>query len=68
MRMANGYRALVEEISNRETVGKFSLKRESGSQIFGITPTKGRYFKVLITESYSGTNSALAEVYAYGLK
>lgn len=51
-----------------ETVGKFSLKRESGSQIFGITPTKGRYFKVLITESYSGTNSALAEVYAYGLK
>ncbi|WP_303011805.1 DUF1735 domain-containing protein [uncultured Bacteroides sp.] len=51
-----------------ETVGSFSLKQESGSQVFGIIPTKGRYFKVLITESYSGTNSALAEVYAYGLK
>ena len=51
-----------------ETVGNFSLKQESGSQVFGIIPTKGRYFKVLITESYNGTNSALAEVYAYGLK
>ena len=53
---------------NWETVGNFSLKQESGAQVFGVTPTKGRYFKVLITESYNGNNSALAEVYAYGLK
>lgn len=51
-----------------ETVGNFILKQESGSQIFGITSTKGRYFKVQINESYQGTNSALAEVYAYGIK
>lgn len=51
-----------------ETLGNFSMKQESGSQVFGIVPTKGRYFKVLITESYNGTNSALSEVYAYGLK
>ena len=53
---------------NWETVGNFSLKQESGAQVFGVTPTKGRYFKILITESYNGNNSALAEVYAYGLK
>lgn len=44
------------------------MKQESGAQVFGVTPTKGRYFKILITESYNGNNSALAEVYAYGLK
>lgn len=49
------------------TVGNFSLKQESGSQVFGIIPTKGRYVKILITESYHGNDSALAEVYAYGL-
>lgn len=51
-----------------ETVGDFSMKQESGAQVFGVMPTKGRYFKILITESYNGNNSALAEVYAYGLK
>ena len=51
-----------------ETVGDFSMKQESGAQVFGVTPTKGRYFKILITESYNGNNSALAEVYADGLK
>ena len=51
-----------------ETVGDFSMKQESGAQVFGVTPTKGRYFKILITESYNGNNSALAEVYAYGIK
>lgn len=51
-----------------EKVGSFSMKKEEGSQIFGITPKKGRYFRILITESNNGTNSALAEVYAYGLK
>ena len=33
-----------------ETVGDFSMKQESGAQVFGVTPTKGRYFKILITE------------------
>lgn len=51
-----------------EKVGSFSMKKEDGSQVFGITPKKGRYFKILITESNNGTNSTLAEVYAYGLK
>lgn len=51
-----------------EQVGNFSMKQENGSQIFGITPMKGRYFKIVITESNNGANSTLAEVYAYGLK
>lgn len=51
-----------------EKVGNFFMKQENGSQVFGITPMKGRYFKVLITESNNGNNSALAEIYAYGIK
>lgn len=54
--------------TNWEKVGSFSMKKEEGSQIFSITPKKGSYFKILITESNNGTNSTLAEVYAYGLK
>lgn len=51
-----------------EKVGSFFMKKENGAQIFSIIPKKGRYFKVLITESNNGTNSALAEIYAYGIE
>lgn len=37
-------------------------------QVFGVTPTKGRYFKVSIEESYRGTNASLSEIYAYALE
>lgn len=49
-------------------VGNFTMKKEQGTQMFGITPTKGRYIKIVINQSNRDTNSALAEVYAYGLE
>lgn len=49
-------------------VGRFTMRKEQGTQIFGITPMKGRYFKIIINESYRESNSALAEVYAYGIE
>lgn len=49
-------------------VGSFKMKQILDTQIFPVTPTKGRYFKVVITESYRGENSSLSELYAYGVK
>lgn len=49
-------------------VGNFTMKKEQAVQVFGIIPTKGRYFKVKINTSNRETNCALAEIYAYGLK
>lgn len=49
-------------------VGDFTMKKEQGAQMFGITPTKGRYFKIVINQSNRDANSALTEVYAYGLE
>lgn len=52
---------------NWTEVGPFSLEKIFMEQIFSITPTKGRYFKVSIEETYRGTNASLSEIYAYGL-
>lgn len=50
------------------SVGKFKAEQVYENQIFPVTPMQGRYFKIQITESNRGQNSALAEVYAYGVK
>ena len=50
------------------SVGKFKAEQVYENQIFPITPTKGRYFKIQITESNREQNSSLAEIYAYGIK
>lgn len=57
--------------SDKETwteVGSFLMQKVLDLQVFAITPAKGRYFKIKITESYRDTNCSLSEVYAYGLK
>jgi len=53
---------------NWTEVGSFAMEKILDKQTFGIKPTKGRYFKVSIYESYRGTNASLSEIYAYGLK
>lgn len=47
-------------------VGSFNMEKILEEQIFFIHPTKGRYFKVLITESNRNGSSSLSELYAYG--
>lgn len=49
-------------------VRSFSMQRILEEQIFTIPPTKGRYFRIEITQSNRGINSSLAEAYAYGMK
>ena len=53
---------------NWTEVGRFSMEKILDRQVFGVTPTKGRYFKVSIEESYRGTNASLSEIYAYALE
>lgn len=53
---------------NWTSVGKFNAEQVYENQIFPVTPTKGRYFKIKITESNRSQNSSLAEIYAYGTK
>lgn len=49
-------------------VGSFFMKEENGEQIYSVTPTTGRYYKIEMTESRNGDKcNTLAEVYAYGL-
>lgn len=47
-------------------VGSFSMQQIMTAQTFGVIPTKGRYFKVVIEASYRGNNASLSEIYAYG--
>ncbi|RHJ83946.1 BT_3987 domain-containing protein [Parabacteroides sp. AM08-6] len=48
-------------------VGEFTMEKILPVQIFPVTPTKGRYFKVVITASNRSGNSSLAELYAYSI-
>lgn len=58
----------VADWEDVESVGSFLMTRTEGDQIFGLKPTKGRYLLIQINEGYSvKTDSALAEVNAYGL-
>lgn len=49
-------------------VGTFAMQKILSTQMFAITPTKGRYFMIRITRSNRDLNCSLSEVYAYGLK
>ena len=52
---------------NWTAVGAFEAQKVLEEQIFSITPTKGRYFKIKITDSYRASNSSLAEINAHGI-
>lgn len=52
---------------NWTAVGAFEAQKVLEEQIFSVTPTKGRYFKIKITDSYRASNSSLAEINAYGI-
>lgn len=56
--------------SDKETwtkVGTFAMEKILDAQVFTVTPTKGRYIKIYILESYRAPFSSFAEVYVYGL-
>lgn len=58
----------VNDWKDVEQVGSFLMTRTEGDQIFGLKPTTGRYLLIQINEGYTGqTDSALAEINAYGL-
>ncbi len=47
-------------------VGAFTMENDDSPQVFGITPTEGRYFKIKVLTSNEGKGCAcFAEVYAY---
>jgi hypothetical protein len=51
-------------------VGNFTMKKVFDAQVFAITPTKGRYIKIKITQTYESNRpyGNLSEVNAYGLR
>lgn len=53
---------------NWTPVGSFQAQKVLENQIFTITPTQGRYFKIVIRTSNRESASALSEVYAYGIE
>ena len=53
---------------NWTKVGDFTMKQILEAQMFAVTPVKGRYFKIKMTESYRAPYCSFAEVYAYGLE
>lgn len=46
--------------------GTCEMQKIMNEQIFKVNPTRGRYVKLNITESYRGTNTSLTEFYVYG--
>ncbi|MCD8262566.1 MAG: DUF1735 domain-containing protein [Bacteroides sp.] len=65
---AGGDFYISSDKENWTKAGSFTMEQIMDTQIFGITPTTGRYIKISITKSYRDLNCSLAEVYAYGLK
>lgn len=53
---------------NWTKVGSFTMEQIWEAQTFGVTPTKGRYFKIRITESFRSPYTSLSEVYVYGVE
>lgn len=48
-------------------IGTFSLERIRDLQVYFVTPSVGRYLKVVLTESHHHDNvSSLAEIYPFG--
>ena len=57
-----------DDKTNWTEVGTFTMQKIHDTQNFTLeTPTRGRYFKVQITQSNRDLNTSLAEIYAYGL-
>lgn len=50
---------------NWTQVGTFTMNGSEDYQYFTVTRTRGRYFRIEITVGNRGTNTNLAEVYAY---
>lgn len=48
--------------------GNFSMQQIFEEQVFGITPVRGRYFRVVVEQSYRDTNASFAEICAYGIE
>lgn len=53
---------------NWTKVGTFSMQQILEAQTFAVTPTKGRYVKIKMTESFRDGYCSLSEVYVYGLE
>ena len=47
-------------------VGTCNMSKIQEDQIFKVTTTKGRYVKLMVTESYRSPHVSIAEFYAYG--
>ncbi len=57
-----------DDKTNWAEVGSFTMEKILDLQYFSVqNPTRGRYFKVEIAESYRDLNTSLTEIYAYGL-
>ena len=57
-----------DDKTNWTEVGTFTMQKIHDTQNFTLeTPTRGRYFKVQITQSNRGQHTSLEEIYAYGL-
>ena len=53
---------------NWTKVGAFNMQQILEAQTFAVTPTKGRYIKIKMTDSFRDGYCSLSEVYAYGLE
>lgn len=53
---------------NWTKVGAFNMQQILEAQTFAVAPTKGRYIKIKMTDSFRDGYCSLSEVYAYGLE
>lgn len=53
---------------NWTKIGAFNMQQILEAQTFAVTPTKGRYIKIKMTDSFRDGYCSLSEVYAYGLE
>lgn len=64
----SGYFYVSDTGESWQEVGTFTMENQDAVQTFSITPTKGRYVKVEVTESNNNNNcAAFSEVYLYGI-
>lgn len=58
---------ISEDNASWSQIGTFSLERIREMQVLFVTPSAGRYLKVILTESHHHDNvSSLAEIYPFG--
>ena len=64
----SGYFYVSDTGDSWQEVGTFTMENQDAVQTFSITPTKGRYVKIEVTESNNNNNcAAFSEVYLYGI-